>query len=96
MNLENKFPWELIVCLVCIKLNLQYSLVLHFFFFNVLQVDECELQNTNIRSRRTWDDDFCLKRQFTALIPAFDPRPGRSNVQQIQDVEVPSEGIGFY
>ena len=55
-------------------------------------MDESELHNTNIRSRRSWDDDFCLKRQFTALIPAFDPRPGRSNVQQIQDIEVPHEG----
>ena len=59
---------------------------------NPLQMDESELHNTNIRSRRSWDDDFCLKRQFTALIPAFDPRPGRSNVQQIQDIEVPHEG----
>jgi len=32
--------------------------------------------------RRSWDDDFILKRQFSALIPAFDPRPGRTNVNQ--------------
>lgn len=32
--------------------------------------------------RRPWDDDFVLKRQFSALIPAFDPRPGRTNVNQ--------------
>lgn len=32
--------------------------------------------------RRSWDDDFVLKRQFSALIPAFDPRPGRTNVNQ--------------
>lgn len=30
-----------------------------------------------------------LKRQFSALIPAFDPRPGRTNVNQISEVEVP-------
>lgn len=54
-------------------------------------MEENELHNLSMRSRRSWDDDFCLKRQFTALIPAFDPRPGRSNVQQIQDVEVPLE-----
>lgn len=34
------------------------------------------------RSRRPWDDDFVLKRQFSALIPAFDPRPGRTNLNQ--------------
>jgi len=26
--------------------------------------------------RRSWDDELILKRQFSALIPAFDPRPG--------------------
>jgi len=41
--------------------------------------------------RRQWDDDFVLKRQFSALIPAFDPRPGRTNVSQHQDVEIPDE-----
>lgn len=35
-----------------------------------------------IRPRRPWDDDFVLKRQFSALIPAFDPRPGRTNLNQ--------------
>ena len=29
---------------------------------------------------------------FTALVPAFDPRPGRTNVPQIQDFEVPPPG----
>lgn len=38
---------------------------------------------------RSWDDEFVLKRQFAALIPAFDPRPGRTNVNQTQDVELP-------
>lgn len=38
---------------------------------------------------RTWDDDFVLRRQFSALIPAFDPRPGRTNINQTQDVELP-------
>jgi len=39
--------------------------------------------------RRSWDDEFVLKRQFSALIPAFDPRPGRTNVNQISELEVP-------
>ncbi|CAH1802965.1 unnamed protein product, partial [Owenia fusiformis] len=42
--------------------------------------------------RRTWDDEYVLKRQFSALIPAFDPRPGRTNVNQTQDFEVPPPG----
>lgn len=33
--------------------------------------------------RRAWDDEFVLKRQFSALIPAFDPRPGRTNINQV-------------
>ena len=42
--------------------------------------------------RKAWDDEFVLKRQFSALIPAFDPRPGRTNVAQTQDFEIPSPG----
>lgn len=33
--------------------------------------------------RRAWDDEFVLKRHFSALIPAFDPRPGRPNINQV-------------
>ena len=36
--------------------------------------------------RRAWDDEFVLKRQFSALIPAFDPRPGRTNINQVSNV----------
>lgn len=43
-------------------------------------------------SRRKWDDDFVLKGQFDALLPAFDPRPGRTNVPQTQDFVVPPPG----
>lgn len=43
--------------------------------------------------RRTWDDDYVLKRQFSALVPAFDPRPGRTNVQQTTDLEIPPPGM---
>ncbi|XP_047473945.1 E3 ubiquitin-protein ligase HECTD1-like isoform X10 [Penaeus chinensis] len=42
--------------------------------------------------RRGWDDEFVIKRQFPALIPAFDPRPGRTNVNQTQDLEIPAPG----
>lgn len=42
----------------------------------------------NPYKRRSWDDDYILRREFTALIPAFDPRPGRTNVNQTSDLEV--------
>ncbi|XP_047984096.1 E3 ubiquitin-protein ligase Ufd4 [Leguminivora glycinivorella] len=41
------------------------------------------------RARRPWDDEFVLKRQFSALIPAFDPRPGRTNLNQTVDLDIP-------
>lgn len=47
------------------------------------------LHNTK---RRSWDDEYVVKRQFSALIPAFDPRPGRTNVNQTSDLEIPAPG----
>lgn len=47
---------------------------------------------TRPSKRRSWDDEYVLKRQFSALIPAFDPRPGRTNVNQTTDLEVPPPG----
>ncbi|CAF0944585.1 unnamed protein product [Adineta steineri] len=41
-------------------------------------------------TRRNWDDDFVLKRQFSVLLPAFDGRPGRTNVNATQDIPVPT------
>lgn len=38
---------------------------------------------------RNWDDEYVLRRQYNSLLPAFDPRPGRNNVNQTQDVELP-------
>ncbi|XP_062863374.1 E3 ubiquitin-protein ligase HECTD1 isoform X2 [Trichomycterus rosablanca] len=55
----------------------------------VLEEEEYETKGGR---RRTWDDDFVLKRQFSALVPAFDPRPGRTNVQQTTDLEIPIPG----
>uniref|UniRef100_A0A673WMV3 E3 ubiquitin-protein ligase n=1 Tax=Salmo trutta TaxID=8032 RepID=A0A673WMV3_SALTR len=55
----------------------------------VLEEEEYETKGGR---RRTWDDDFVLKRQFSALVPAFDPRPGRTNVQQTTDLEIPPPG----
>ena len=58
-------------------------------------------------TRRDWDDDFVLKRQFSGniekrihwkfhwlfslvLLPAFDGRPGRTNINATQDIPVPN------
>lgn len=57
-----------------------------------LQEDEEVMEQAVGAQRRSWDDDYVIKRQFSALIPAFDPRPGRSNVNQTQDFEIPPPG----
>lgn len=58
-------------------------------------LQEEEEYETKGGRRRTWDDDFVLKRQFSALVPAFDPRPGRTNVQQTTDLEIPPPGLAY-
>ena len=51
--------------------------------------DEEGLSSHDVRSmfgkRKHWDDDHVIKRKFSALIPAFDPRPRRTNVNQTSD-----------
>ncbi|WKY07585.1 hypothetical protein Q1695_007222 [Nippostrongylus brasiliensis] len=47
-------------------------------------------RGSNKSNFRSWDDELVLKCSFQALIPAFDPRPGRTNVNQTQDVELPT------
>ncbi|KAG7160057.1 E3 ubiquitin-protein ligase HECTD1-like [Homarus americanus] len=52
----------------------------------------CKVRNGK---RRGWDDDFVIKTVST-LIPAFDPRPGRTNVNQTQEdhlCDAPSEVV---
>lgn len=59
---------------------------------NLLSVmDEESLESRLVAAgkRKSWDDEFVLKQQFSALIPAFDPRPGRTNVNQTTDLEIP-------
>ena len=51
-----------------------------------------EEQESRGGRRRTWDDEHVLKRQFSALVPAFDPRPGRTNIAQTQDIVIPAPG----
>lgn len=57
-------------------------------------MDEETLENRLAAAgkRKSWDDEYVLKRQFSALIPAFDPRPGRTNINQTSDLEIPSPG----
>lgn len=57
-------------------------------------MDEESLENRLVAAgkRKSWDDEFVLKRTFSALIPAFDPRPGRTNINQTSDIEVPAPG----
>lgn len=47
-------------------------------------------KSDGIDSPNLHHDEFVLKCQFSALIPAFDPRPGKNNVNQIQDISVPA------
>jgi len=58
----------------------------------VKEEDDYENKAGSTQGRRAWDDEFVLKRQFMALIPAFDPRPGRTNVNQTQDYSIPAPG----
>jgi hypothetical protein len=38
-----------------------------------------------IRHRHhTWDDEVVLSRQFSAMVPPFDPRPGQHNVPDVR------------
>jgi E3 ubiquitin-protein ligase HECTD1 len=57
-------------------------------------MDEEGIENRLVSAgkRKSWDDEYVLKRSFSALIPAFDPRPGRTNVNQTSDIEIPPPG----
>jgi hypothetical protein len=46
--------------------------------------------NNNSQQQQHHHDEYVLKCQFSALIPAFDPRPGKHNINQIQDILVPA------
>ncbi len=41
---------------------------------------------------RALEEEHTLKQAFSALVPAFDPRPGRTNISQTQDFHVPAPG----
>ena len=46
-------------------------------------------QTRSQQASQQYPEEFVLKCQFSALIPSFDPRPGKSNINQIQDITVP-------
>uniref|UniRef100_UPI00358F986A E3 ubiquitin-protein ligase HECTD1-like n=1 Tax=Myxine glutinosa TaxID=7769 RepID=UPI00358F986A len=60
--------------------------------FEAAMLREEEEDEARSGRSRMWDDDFVLKREFPALVPAFDPRPGRTNVQQTTYIEIPTPG----
>lgn len=65
-------------------------LTLHVHLSNCLSHTQGE--EYHLSHKRSWEEDYVLKQAFSALVPAFDPRPGRTNVPQIQDLEVPPPG----
>jgi hypothetical protein len=43
--------------------------------------------------KKPWDEDFIIKQSFSYLVAAFDPRPGQTNVPQIQDFPIVPPGV---
>ncbi|KAK2707662.1 hypothetical protein QYM36_015378 [Artemia franciscana] len=54
--------------------------------------DEIHELGIRVSKCNGWDDEFVLKRQFSASIPTFDPRSERINVHQASDIEIPTPG----
>lgn len=42
--------------------------------------------------RRRWDNSHILRKQLAFLVPAFDPRPGKSFIPALQELKVPAPG----
>jgi len=45
--------------------------------------------------RRAWLDNVMLKRQSSALVPIFDPRPGKAIIPTLVDMPIPTPGMCF-
>jgi len=58
----------------------------------LLGVDLGGRNNSSSSGNKSWNDDHTIKRHLPALIPAFDPRPGRTNLQQTVDLDIPPPG----
>ena len=63
-------------------------------------MDESSSSSYDHKNKRknNWDDDYVLKRSSAELLPAFDPRPGRTNLNQTVDLEIqePSNSTGSF
>lgn len=46
--------------------------------------------------RRAWLDNVVLKHQSSALVPIFDPRPGKAIIPTLVDMPIPSPGMCVY
>ena len=57
------------------------KILLPFIVSRHLLMDEETLENHLVAAgkRKSWDEGFVLKRQFSVLIPTFDPCLGRTN-----------------
>jgi len=53
-----------------------------------LIADESSSYDLQKNKRKNWNDEYVLKRNYAELIPAFDPRPGRTNMNQTVDLEI--------
>uniref|UniRef100_A0A3B3DU76 Uncharacterized protein n=1 Tax=Oryzias melastigma TaxID=30732 RepID=A0A3B3DU76_ORYME len=89
---DQEYEEVLVCCWFCLILSVRFEAASLFLTGLWTVFQEEEEYETKGGRRRTWDDDFVLKRQFSALVPAFDPRPGRTNVQQTTDLEIPQPG----
>ena len=49
-------------------------------------------EEEEVTDKKTWEEDCILRQSFTALVAAFDPRPGQTNISQIHDFPVPPPG----
>lgn len=74
------------------QVDIKFIIISVLFSKFILFLQEDEGYDIRNGKRRSWDDEFVLKRQFSALIPAFDPRPGRTNVNQTTELPVPIPG----
>ena len=45
--------------------------------------------------RRAWLDNVVLKHQSSALVPIFDPRPGKAIIPTLVDMPIPSPGMPY-
>ena len=52
--------------------------------------------NGKKNNMKLWNDDYTIKHKLNDLLPPFDPRPGRVNLPQTLDLEIPPPGNNHY